>query len=436
MNKKNASLYCLGLVLLTLITWVSVIKGSVDGAKNYKQYLAQAERLEEKGIFVDALDLYEQALELKPKDYNTTVKVADMYYNMGNYESFLLYCDKAITIAPKKIKPYLDKTNYLIGERKYKEAIEFLDTITIKDKEIDKLKKKLETTAVEKFVGYTSVSDWHLNNGAHYITVEDDGKFSTIKRDATKKIKISYDYLGVYDEDAEVLPAAKDGEYFYVDVDGNKKLVADVNFQYLGSFGNGYAPAQKDGKYGYIDKEFKEKNFEYEFAGAFANGVAAVKKGGKWALINNKFKTITDFEFDSILVDSNGFCSMFNVICAQKDGKYLMIDHNGKQIGKETFDDIGMAASNDGYIAVKIGEIWGFANQKGKVVIEPKYQKAQSFAVGLAPIMKENRWGYINVSEEEVIETKYMDATVFSGDGLAAVNIGISWNLLSLCIYE
>lgn len=224
--------------------------------------------------------------------------------------------------------------------------------------------------------------------------------------------------------------------YYYIDLKGNKKLIGDNTYQFLGSFGCGLAPAQRDGKYGYIDTDFNEKKFEYEYAGAFANDIAAVKKDGKWALINTELETITDFDYDEIIVDSNGFCSVYDVIIARQGDKYLFLDHKGRTIGKETFDGASIAASNDSYIAIKKGDLWGFANTKGEIVIEPIYEGAKSFSMGMAPVKVEDRWGYINIEGKLVIETKYFEAGVFSEDGAAPVKDSSVWDLIVLCEYD
>ena len=195
------------------------------------------------------------------------------------------------------------------------------------------------------------------------------------------------------------------------------------------------APAQRDGKYGYIDTEFHEQMFELDYAGAFANGVAAVKKGDKWALINCKLKNITDFTYDEILVDSYGYCSMFDRITVRTGDKYFFVDHDGKQIGA-TYDGAAMVAANDGYAAVKVGSQWGFADAKGELVIQPQYENARSFSLGLAPVEENDRWGYINTDGELVVEEKYFDAGVFSPDGAACVKSAAAWSFLVLCEYD
>lgn len=439
MKKGNATLLLIALLIFTAVAWVETIKGQIEDNAEYNEYLQKAASFEEKGIYVDALDNYKKALELNPDSYDIVMKIADMYYQLGDIRGFISACDKAISISPKDPTPYIMKANYYLSKSKYTETIKVVnDAVKViqDNEEINNLKIELSTKCNEKFVSFTAINDWHVQGKINYVAVEGNGRWGMTLKDGTRKIRQTFDYIGAYDAESGVIPCSYEGEYYYIDINGNKKLVSDIAYQYLGSFGCGLAPAQRDNKYGYIDTNFNEYKFEYEYAGAFANNVAAVKKNGKWALINEKCDVITSFDYDEILMDSNGYCATFNIIIARKGDKYLFIDHQGNTIGTNSFDGAAIPASNDSYIAVKKGEKWGFANQEGNMVIDPQYQDAKSFAMGMAPIEVEDRWGYINIDGKVVIDTKYFDAGVFSQDGSAPVKSISFWNLIVLCEYD
>ena len=69
---------------------------------------------------------------------------------------------------------------------------------------------------------------------------------------------------------------------------------------------------------------------------------------------------------------------------------------------------------------VKDGK-WGYMNEKGKVVIEPKYQLAWDFSEGLATVALDALRGYIDQTGNLVIPTKFGWAGKFC-EGLARVN--------------
>lgn len=436
--KKNATLIFIVLIVFTVLSWYGVFNNRTNDVKAYEQFLIDGDNFAEKGIYIDAVNAYESALALSTKDFATAMKIANMYKNLNDANGLIKACDNAIKIDSTKSDPYIFKTEHYISKAMYSDAIKVLaEAKKVKDREkIDNLSLSLESKFTEKYVSFQTVSDWHVQSKLNYIAACENDKWGMTLKDGTKKVKFIYDYLGAYSEEEEVIPCCFEGQYYYIDIKGNKKLVGDREYQFLGSFGEGLAPAQFDGKYGYINNKFNEQKFEYEFAGSFSHGVAAVKKDSKWALIDTSFKNVTNFDFDNILIDANGFCSLYGVVTMQKDEQFFLFDVSTKKLSDASFSGAKMAASLDGAIAVKKDNRWGFADKQGKMIIEPTYDDANSFSIGLAPVKDNDRWGYINTNSEFVIEAKYFDVKPFSSDGAAAVKTTSSWNLIVLCKYE
>lgn len=71
---------------------------------------------------------------------------------------------------------------------------------------------------------------------------------------------------------------------------------------------------------------------------------------------------------------------------------------------------------------VLIGGRWGYADNKGAMVINPQFDEAQKFSGGLAAV-KEGHWGYVATSGKLAVNPQFDGAGDFSG-GLAAVNVG------------
>ena len=436
--KNNAPLVFIVMIVFTALSWYGVFSNHANDTKAYERLIADGDGFSDKGIYIDAVNSYESALALNAKDFATAMKIADMYKNLNDANGLLKACDNAMTIEPNRSEPYVFKAEYFISRAMYSEAIKVLaDAKGISDREkIDSLSLSLDSKFTEKYVSFQSIGDWRIQNRINYIAACENDKWGMTEKDGTKKIRFIYDYIGAYSEREEVVPCSFEGQYYYIDIRGNKKLVGDREYQFLGSFGDGLAPAQFDGKYGYINSRFDEQKFEYEFAGSFAYGTAAVKKDGKWALIDTEFNNVTNFEFDNILLDANGFCSLYGVAVVQKGGQYFLFDVEAKKFSDTAFAGAKLAASPDGAMAVKIGDLWGFVDKEGKIVVEAQYDDAHSFSLGLAPAKYDDRWGYINNDNEFVIEAKYFDAKSFSIDGSAAVKTAANWNLIVLCKFE
>ncbi len=62
---------------------------------------------------------------------------------------------------------------------------------------------------------------------------------------------------------------------------------------------------------------------------------------------------------------------------------------------------------SDGLISVLKGNHWGFADRKGKIVIEPHYESVHHFSEGLAAVRLNDKWGFIDTSGAVVLDFLY-----------------------------
>ncbi len=70
---------------------------------------------------------------------------------------------------------------------------------------------------------------------------------------------------------------------------------------------------------------------------------------------------------------------------------------------------------------------WGYIDTTGAYVVEPRFDDASAFTVGLAAVAefdgKDRKWGYIDSTGEYAIGPKFSDCGVFAGNGLAPVRV-------------
>jgi WG containing repeat len=105
------------------------------------------------------------------------------------------------------------------------------------------------------------------------------------------------------------------------------------------------------------------------------------------------------------------------------------IDQSGKVVIK-TNPELGISDSrefSEGLAPVKQGNLWGYIDTKGRLVIKPQFVRAEYFFDGLARVRKPDAksvtgslWGYIDKTGKLVHETKFEEAFDFS-DGMALV---------------
>ena len=83
-------------------------------------------------------------------------------------------------------------------------------------------------------------------------------------------------------------------------------------------------------------------------------------------------------------------------------------------------------------VCVDVDGLFGYVNMQNEMIIEPKYELAQSFSMGVANVMLNDKYGYIDKTGKEVIPFKYELATPFEEDGTARVKQDGRWAIITL----
>lgn len=79
---------------------------------------------------------------------------------------------------------------------------------------------------------------------------------------------------------------------------------------------------------------------------------------------------------------------------------------------------------NTNLLPVKVGEKWGYVNQKGEYIINPQFDAVTPFTNGRARVIVNDKYGYIDEKGTYVVNPKYRDATIFSEDRAWVVEEG------------
>ena len=256
-------------------------------------------------------------------------------------------------------------------------------------------------------------------------------KWGFIDEQGKAVINANYENVGFFVEN--IAAVSTDTEKFYINKKGDKELVPDEDYDYIGIFRT-LAPVSQNGKYFYVDKDFQKRFGDYEFAGNFSNGIAAVKNSGKWGIIDIEGNEITGFIYDEISLDEKGDCFRNGVFIAKENDKYYMFNEKGEKVSQTGYDDAKTFERLEP-TAIRIGNKWGFADEKGNITIEPKYNDAKPFNNGLAAVKVGELWGYINLDGELVISDMYEDAKAFTENGAAFVKADNRWAIIKFCKY-
>lgn len=418
-------------ILVGILVLVLTISNHAAVEREYNTNLANARANAEKLIPFNSYNYYLKAFEIRCEDekiYQEFLTQAELLG--GSYYGS--------AVKDYVVKFPMSSTAYELLCKMYYESGSY---------------KTLMDTALEargKNVATTQVANWY-NECAHMLRsvksgVEDPqpflGGYALVKiNDTYGYIKESGDFLlaPVYTGASAMMGtnvAVNDGEEWHIINNGGFKVARTSKpVDYMGILVSGKIPVAIGGKYAYCTSALVvPESLPYDYASNFKNGVAAVKKGDKWALINTDEKQLTDFIFESIILDEFDTCCNQGVTFAKKDGKYYMVNTQGGKISDQAFDDARSFAGS-GPAAICVAGKWGFVDNTGKIVIAPQYEGANSFNIGLGAVCVEGAWGYINSNGTIRVECQFEDCQPFADNGIAAVKEKGMWKYVRLLSY-
>ena len=90
------------------------------------------------------------------------------------------------------------------------------------------------------------------------------------------------------------------------------------------------------------------------------------------------------------------------------EGHWGLCDYWGTVIVYPIFDEVDRSFGPiSEFAAVSRNGKWGFIDKKGEVKLPFKFEKAQNFQNGLAPVMVDGKWGLINESGTYIVRPQY-----------------------------
>lgn len=102
-----------------------------------------------------------------------------------------------------------------------------------------------------------------------------------------------------------------------------------------------------------------------------------------------------------------------NILKVKKDGKYGLIDLNGKELLPAQYDEITVLESIENSIIIKKDGKIGLVNDSGNIIIEPKYKEIKNlgdtYKNGYITVDENEKYGLISTTKKEILESKYDD---------------------------
>ena len=213
--------------------------------------------------------------------------------------------------------------------------------------------------------------------------------------------------------DGRALVKTEDGLYGYIDTDG--EMVIDAIYSEAYPFSEGLACVKIGDAYGYIDID---GNLVipaiYELAFDFSEGFAVVKQGA-YGLIERDGNCKLEPAYSQLSPAVN-----MGLLKATKNGKTGIINTLGDILLPLSFQDIG--SFSEGLCAVKDSDGWAYINEDFEIEFSIDCDYAGEFSDRFAPFMKGELWGYLDQTGNILVPPVFSVASSVSS-GYAAVSL-------------
>lgn len=264
--------------------------------------------------------------------------------------------------------------------------------------------------------------DVDLNKCVGFCSVKRNGQKGLMSRTGEELVPCAFDDCGVIDE--HFLWTRKDNTYGIYSSEGEK-----------------VQPCKFSSFFVYEGKKKKEVSLSYfaQLDRRLHPDLYAVVSGKVGTLNSKKFTTKLPCAYDYLsdfatrMKITNGVLTEQRLAVCRLNGKYGIVNSEGKQIQQMGFDELrndvsdpsskelpNMGSARD--LHVRIGDKWGILTANGEQLAEVKFDSVGVFHDGLAVVKAAERYGYIDRSGAIVIPIQWMAAYDFS-EGLAALRV-------------
>ena len=251
---------------------------------------------------------------------------------------------------------------------------------------------------------------------------------------------------GIYSSEGEKVQPCKFSSFFIYE---EKKKVSLSDFAKLDRRKHPDLYAVVSGKVGTLDSEnFTTKlPCAYDYLSDFAtrmkitNGVlteqrlAVCRLNGKYGIVNSEGKQIQPMGFDELRNDvSDPLSKELPDLGSARDlhvrigDKWGVLTAYGEQLAEVKFDSVGVF--HDGLAVVKAAERYGYIDRSGAIVIPIQWMTAYDFSEGLAALRVDKKhFQFINTAGTVVIKSKKYDSVGRFRNGICRVVKGgkVKW---------
>ncbi len=436
--KKTKGTARLLVVVLLAVGWLMAIYTVLanNDVRDQNAMIAAARHYMEDRLYVRAAAQYNTALSTYHTENNQQYEneLLALYKEAGMMDEYYALIKKRMDSKTAAVEEYLDRAKDYIDSGMTARAISVLQQgmevcqddalTTLYESVCYEYTPSSSTTFTQAL---TPSQDWYIPvyDGEHWGYIGTNGKtiLDFIYQEATR-------FSGSY------AVVKLDGVYTLIDKNGYWNAVDKIGLDKVTAISGRRIIGVKDGRYGVYSNTFSQQGSEtYDMAYLNDNGLIVVQKDGKWAVLDEELKPVTDYIFTDVAVNSKGQVFHNNYAVVADERGYYLINRAGQPYFDIRFDNAkGM---EEGLFAVADSSgRWGFANEKGEIVVECQYEDACSFSNRLAAVKHAGEWGYINKYNTMAIEPQFQQAFPFlAGYCLVTDDLG-NYRILKLKYFD
>ncbi len=187
-----------------------------------------------------------------------------------------------------------------------------------------------------------------------------------------------------------------------------------LGFDNISFFSDTLLVFEENQKFGLMNKNCQVvTNATYDQIGKLSDNRAVVIKGNFMGYIDATGKLIipTNFEIYPNCIERAQFMSSYAVV--KQKGKMGVIDISGKLVIPCNFINIGEIGA---IMSFTKGNLWGFMDLKGKEVMTPVYDFAETFKQNMAIVEKNGLQGIVDISGKELLPISFESIERFTNN--------------------
>jgi len=156
---------------------------------------------------------------------------------------------------------------------------------------------------------------------------------------------------------------------------------------------------------------------KFDDAGPFSEGLAAVNINGKWGYIDKEGKMVIEPIYKSAWAFHEGFARVLPF-----DGPDKFINKMGESMTAENW-----AAADDfseGRARVKVGNLFGYIDASGQLIIQPIYTRGWNFGNGISVVEYQEKLGVIDAQGKYILQPEFDQIKKSAGDKIVLCRKG------------